>query len=77
MHTLHKPNSQIPEVVRALARHPKVTSMELAQLVQMDRHLIARRLPEAEKEGLVKRGKQRKCAISQRNAITWQTTTSA
>lgn len=43
------------EVLRALRRFPGSTSRQLAELGRIDRYTTARRLPELEVEGLVKR----------------------
>ena len=63
--------SQIHEVVSALIIFNGSTSAELAANSQIERYTVARRLPDAESKGLVKRGEPRKCAISGKCAVTW------
>jgi len=48
-----------------------LTSMEIAHAAGLDRHLVARRLPDLERDGLVERGAMRECTVSGRPAITW------
>lgn len=59
-------------VEAAVWMHPGLTSAELARKCLLDRWQIARRLPEAELAGHVKRGEARVCGVSNRRAITWQ-----
>jgi hypothetical protein len=56
-------------VLEALKSLPGSTSMELAQVARLDRHRVARRLPDLEADGLVRRGA---CAVTGRQAITWR-----
>lgn len=58
-------------VLAALRNLPGSTSAELAYYQGIDRYITARRLPELESIGAVKRGKQRRCEISGKNALTW------
>lgn len=62
-------DAQAAEVLRRLREHPGSTSMELAGL-GLDRYAIARRLPELERLGLVRRGDARTCQTG-RLALTW------
>lgn len=48
-----------------------LTSNELAQRTNLDRYMLARRLPELAEEGLVWRGPKKPCAVSRRSACTW------
>jgi hypothetical protein len=48
-----------------------VTSAELASTGGLDRYMVARRLPDLNRDGLVSRGQARRCAITGRWAITW------
>ena len=48
-------NCQRDQVRTSVKRWPLSTSRELASLGRLDRHMVARRLPELEREGLVKR----------------------
>ena len=50
---------------------PGSTSAELANLSGRDRHMIARRLPDLEERGLVRRGEIRKCKAHGTNAVSW------
>lgn len=55
-----------------VAGNPGKTSAELAATdTRLDRAEFARRLPEAEREGLVRRGDSRKCAATGSACITW------
>ena len=51
--------------------HP-LTSMEIAHAAGLDRHLVARRLPDLERDGMVERCALRECRASNRPAITWR-----
>lgn len=63
---------QVNAVAAAVRRWPGKTSNELGAIAgDMDRYVAARRLPEAEKIGLVRRGEARVCAVSGKRAITW------
>ncbi len=70
-------DTQARDVLRAVIRYPHKTSRELASVTGMDRYIVARRLPELEKDGLVmKEGNAagpvlRKCTVSGRPAVTW------
>lgn len=63
--------TQVVVVANAVQQYPDVTSLELAYCSGLDRYVIARRLPEAEQAGLVKRGGMRKCQLSERRSVTW------
>ncbi len=58
-------------VFASLRRHNGSTSSELASWELLDRHMVARRLPDLRSSGRVKNGPSRKCQESGRNAITW------
>jgi hypothetical protein len=58
--------------LEAVRDHPGCTSMELAQVCDLDRYQLARRLPELERAGQVRRGWQRICRVSGRPAVTWR-----
>lgn len=64
-------------VARLVKENPGKTSMELCRISGMDRHMIAKRLPDAEKLGLVARGPARTCTYSGRQALTWTGVTNA
>lgn len=59
--------------VEAVAQWPGKTSLELATCARMDRYVLARRLPECESAGAVRRGQGRRCSVSGRLAVTWWT----
>jgi hypothetical protein len=63
--------SQREHVLLALKKHDGTTSSELAVFGCIDRYVTARRLPELEKLGFVKKGTAKKCTITGRNAMTW------
>ncbi|HDS1649035.1 TPA: winged helix-turn-helix domain-containing protein [Stenotrophomonas maltophilia] len=56
----------------AVRKYPGLTSLELARATGLDRFMLARRLPEIEKQGLIRRGMVRKCSASNgRSGCTW------
>lgn len=63
--------SQQRAAAAAVARFPGKTSRELSALAGLDRHELARRLPECEVGRSVYRGSSRSCRESGRLAITW------
>jgi predicted ArsR family transcriptional regulator len=59
-------------ILAALAGHAAgMTSEEIATAAGLDRHAAARRLPELERRGLVRRGEPRRSAGSGRRGVTW------
>jgi predicted ArsR family transcriptional regulator len=50
---------------------PGETSAEIAEAVGMDRHAVARRLPDLAREGVVVRMPARACRITGRLGVTW------
>jgi hypothetical protein len=56
---------------QAVKLNPGHTSAELARYCALDRYQLARRLPEAESAGLVRRGESRKCMATGHSATTW------
>lgn len=54
--------------------HPGHTSNELTRYCGLDRYQLGKRLPELRKAGFLVNGKERKCTVSGRLAITWYTT---
>jgi len=50
-----------------------LTSMEIAHAAGLDRYMVARRLPDLERDGMVERCAMRECSASNRPAITWST----
>jgi hypothetical protein len=59
-------------VLAAVKAHPGKTSRELAAEADLDRYMVARRLPELEKLGVVKRAAERMCTIGKLSATTWK-----
>jgi len=55
----------------AVKRYLGMTSMRLARATGMDRHMVARRLPDLMKEGRVFRGAKTVCPISNITVCTW------
>jgi hypothetical protein len=62
---------QHEQVAAAVRRHPGLTSRELAFSAGLDRHMVARRLPELESDGLVVHGAPRICSMSRKRCQTW------
>lgn len=62
---------QQAQVAAAVRRHPGLTSRELADASSMDRHKVARRLPELEADGVVVHGAPRVCKLSGKRCQTW------
>lgn len=56
---------------KAVEQYPGLTSLELSRRARMDRYMLARRLPECEKLGTVRRGQIRTCTASGRSACVW------
>ena len=65
-----KRSRQAMEVFEVLKRHNGSTSAELG-FIMNDRYLPARRLPDLEKAGLVKRGIIRECLVCKYKCVTW------
>jgi len=66
-------DSQKREILESLrAESAPVTSMELARAAGIDRHTVARRLPDLERDGRVERGPMRDCRASGRPCVTWR-----
>lgn len=55
----------------AVRVYPGHTSAELAYYTGIDRHQLAKRLPECEMAGAVRRGDKRQCSVSHLMAIVW------
>ena len=58
-------------VFEVLRKHPGSTSAELAEIMGVDRYMTARRLPDLERAGMVKRGRIRACTMTKSCCITW------
>lgn len=52
-------------------QHPGKTSRELAFILQQDRYIAARRLPELEQMGKVMKGMARQCSVGGKLSVTW------
>ncbi|MCG7984760.1 MAG: winged helix-turn-helix domain-containing protein [Candidatus Thiodiazotropha lotti] len=55
----------------AVTLAPGLSAREMANRFSLDYHMIARRLSEVEKMGLIKRGEMRRCKISNRTVQVW------
>lgn len=62
---------QQAQVATAVRQYPGLTSRELAFSAGLDRHMVARRLPELESDGLVVHGAPRICSMSRKRCQTW------
>ncbi|MDV3469036.1 winged helix-turn-helix domain-containing protein [Stenotrophomonas sp. C3(2023)] len=62
---------QQAQVAAAVRKHAGLTSRELAFTAGLDRHMVARRLPELEADGLVVHGVARICSMSRKRCQTW------
>lgn len=65
---------QVYEVVKWLGMHPGSTTAEIAAVSELDRHMVGRRMPDAEASGFVYRAGFRKCSQSNRSAQVWMRT---
>lgn len=66
---------QLLAVLAVLKKYPRLTSMELAHHASEPdkmRFICARRLPELERGGLVRRAGKRECSISGMKATIWE-----
>ena len=63
--------SQQDQAHAAVRAAPGRTSAELAAATGIDRYLLARRLPECETAGRVRRSTMRICTVTGRLATTW------
>lgn len=55
----------------AVKANPGCTSFEIAHASGIDRYVLARRCPEVELAGLIKRGETKHCLVTGRLALTW------
>jgi hypothetical protein len=62
---------QQDQAAAAVRQFPGLTSLELAGMTGLDRYMLARRLPECETAGRVRRGPMRHCAVTGRLAMEW------
>ena len=63
--------TQALKVLGLVKRHTGFTSAELAKISTLDRHMVARRLPDLEHAGYIEKGDTRQCGISHLQAVTW------
>ncbi len=66
-----KRGAQQDQAAAAVRQYPAHTSFELALLTDLDRYMLARRLPECETGGRVRRGVMRRCTVTGRLAMEW------
>lgn len=66
-----KRGAQQARCLEGLRKHPGSTSAELAQALNEDRFMTARRLPELEHASLVRRGAISLCRVSGSKCLTW------
>ncbi len=62
--------AQRQQVADLVNEHPGRTSHDLAQLANLDRHMVAKRLPDAAAHGLVHKGPQG-ASTNGRPGVTW------
>lgn len=66
-----KRGTNVAHVIDLVTRMPGLTSAELALHSPLTRHEVARRLPEAESAGAVRKGEKRRCSVNGSLAMTW------
>lgn len=66
-----KRGQQQAQATAAVRAMPGLTSFELAMKTNLDRYMLARRLPECVTAGTVRKGHVRTCSITGRQAMTW------
>ncbi|WP_164272439.1 winged helix-turn-helix domain-containing protein [Stenotrophomonas sp. B1-1] len=62
---------QQTQAAAAVRRHPGQSSLHLASLTGLDRHMLGRRLPELARQGTIWRGPAAPCATTGKSACTW------
>ena len=69
-----KRKSQVDLVVEAVARHPGLTYMELADLDDntLNAQQFSKRIPDARGEGLIESVKDKECTVTGMWAATWR-----
>lgn len=63
--------AQRAKTLAAVKNWPGCTSMELAKNTGLERYMLARRLPELRKGGLIRNGEDQICAVSKVLGLTW------
>lgn len=72
MQEKHLRQTAMRMILQGLAKYDGATSRELAIHLNIDRHLVAKRLSDLRARGEVKNGKPRQCSVSKINgALTW------
>lgn len=66
-----KRGTNVAHVIDLVRLHPGCTSAELSWHSALTRHEVARRLPEAETAGAVRKGEKRRCTKNGTLAVTW------
>lgn len=66
-----KRGTNVAAVIDLVRACPGLTSAELARRSVLTRHEVARRLPEAETAGAVRKGEKRRCSANGTLAMTW------
>lgn len=66
--------TQAARVLRALHSLPGATRLELAEAMNADRYMVARRLPDLREIGLVENGPDRRCRVCGDETLTWVVT---
>lgn len=61
-------------VLSYVQRHSGQTSAEIANGLNVPRHMPARRLPELRKAGMIRNGEKRLCSVAGTLAMTWEST---
>lgn len=64
-------DSQAGRVLEAVICWPRCTSAELARRAGLDRYVVARRLSELRRLGLIKQGPVSTCSVTGRHSLTW------
>lgn len=58
-------------VFNAVLENPDKTSRELSELCPLERHAVARRLPDLEDSGYIVKSGLRICSFGKKRAVTW------
>jgi len=62
---------QVELCVELVTKRAGLTSMEYASRSEHCRYMLARRLSDAAARGLIAKGPQRTCSVSERLSLTW------
>ncbi len=71
LHRSGKLAGQKKLVLEALRKKEGATSAELADFMRISRYITARRLPDLERAGMIKKGKSRTCLVTKSQCVTW------